>query len=144
MNMNTRAVSLIPKLYYAITPVFILLDYIWGINVRVAVLDNFPLYKGLYYGFCIICGVLVFLVPRSSSIVALVESIIIIMLTVLGVMLPYIQILSESLDIMSTDFEKINIFQPQYIINLILAGGIAYMTFQKSLRELGFRDINQE
>ncbi len=129
--------NFVPKLYYAITPVFILLDYFWGINIRVAVLDNYPLYKGLYYGFCILCGVIIFIVPRSSSIVTLIESIIVIMLTVLGVLLPYIQALTQAIDILNTDFENISIVHPQYIINLFLAGGIAFLTFHKSLRDLG-------
>jgi hypothetical protein len=139
--MDKKSGHLIPKLYYAITPAFIMLDYFCGINIRVAVLDNMPLYKGLYYGFCIICGVVIFLIPRSSSIVALIESIIIIMLTVLGVLLPYSQILSQANDILNADFEKINVFNPQYIANLVLAGSIAYITFRKSLRELGSSNL---
>lgn len=138
--MIKRGSHLVPKLYYAVTPVFILLDYIWGINIRVAVLDNYPLYKGLYYGFCIFCGVLIFLVPRSSSIVTLIESITVIMMTVLGVVLPYIQAYRQALDITNADFENINIIHPQYIINLVLAGWIAVFTFHKSLRELGMED----
>jgi hypothetical protein len=138
--MNTRAGNLIPKLYYAITPAFILLDYFCGINIRVAVLDNMPLYKGLYYGFCIICGIVIFLIPRSSSFIALIESIIIIMLTVLGVLLPYSQLLSQANDILNVDFEKINVLNPQYITNFVLAGSIAYITFKKSLRDMGIKD----
>ena len=135
--MKTNIGNLIPKLYYTITPAFILLDYIWGINVRVAALDNAPLYKGLYYGFCILCGVIIYLVPRSSSFVALIESTIIIMLTVMGFLSSYVQILSQAFDAMNADFETINILRPQYIINLFLAGGIACITFIKSQRELG-------
>jgi len=55
--MGTRGRYSIPSLYYYITPLFVLLDYGWGISVRVAVLDSMPLYKNLYYGFCILCGV---------------------------------------------------------------------------------------
>ena len=135
--MKTNIGNLIPKLYYAITPAFILLDYIWGINVRVAVLDNYPLYKGLYYGFCILCGIIIYLVPRSSSFVALIESAIIIMLTVMGFLISYVQTLSQAFDVMNADFETLNMLNPQYITNLFLAGGIVCVTFDKSLRELG-------
>ena len=128
--------NFIPKLYYAVTPIFILLDYFCGINVRVAVLDNAHFYKGLYYGFCILCGVIVFLLPKSSFFVALIESIILIMLSILGLLLPYAQIFSENFDVMSSDFEKISLVQPNYIINLVLAGGIAIITFHKSIREI--------
>jgi hypothetical protein len=135
--MKINIGNLIPKLYYAITPAFILLDYIWGINVRIAILDNAPLYKGLYYIFCILCGIIIYLVPRSSSIVALIESAIIIILTVMGFLLSYAQILSQAFDVMNADFETINMLDPQYIANLFLAGGIASVILLKSQRELG-------
>ena len=32
----------VPRLYYRVTPGFILLDYFAGLNVRVAVLDDLP------------------------------------------------------------------------------------------------------
>ena len=54
----------ITSLYYFGTPLFMMLDYFGGINVRVAVLDSFPLYKKAYYGFCIVCGVGMFALPR--------------------------------------------------------------------------------
>ena len=139
--MDKNSSNLIPKLYYAITPVFILLDYIGGINFRVAVLDNFAMYKGLYYGFCIICGLLVFLVPRSSSFVAVIESIIIIMMTVFSIFIPYTRIISGGSDVLDLDFQGMNIVQPNYIINLCLAGSIAVITFRTSIAEItGNRD----
>jgi len=90
MNDSTR--YSIPRLYYFVTPAFILLDYVWGINVRVAVLDEMPLYKNLYYGLCILCGVIVFVRPRLSALVALAESSVILLLTLVGVFWPYVQI----------------------------------------------------
>ena len=64
------------RLYFYITPLFILLDYVLGVNVRVSALDSWPVYKNLYYGFCILCGVCMYFVPRYSAIVTLFESII--------------------------------------------------------------------
>ena len=63
--MATRGRYSIPSIYYYATPVFVLLDYGWGISIRAAVLDSMPLYKNLYYGFCVLCGVGV-LVSRAS------------------------------------------------------------------------------
>ena len=64
----------IPRLYYLVTPAFILLDYFGGINVRVAVLDDMPVYKNLYYGFCVLCGVAVYFRARSRILVSVVET----------------------------------------------------------------------
>ena len=47
--MSTEAANTVPKLYYYITPLFILLDYVWGISIRAAVLDSMPLYKNLRF-----------------------------------------------------------------------------------------------
>ncbi len=62
------------------------------------------------------------------------------MLTVLGVLLPYAQILSQASDILNVDFETMQILHPRYIINFVLAGTIAYITFKKSILELGSSD----
>jgi len=113
---------LIPRLYYFWTPAFILLDYVWGINVRVAVLDEMPLYKNLYYGLCILCGVIVYFRPRSAALVALVESSVILLLTLIGVFWPYVQIAAlpeEDLDVVLAGFTI------QRVVNLFLAGFIA-------------------
>jgi len=64
----------IPRWYYYATPLFILLDYFAGINVRVSALDAMPLYKYAYYGFCILCGLCIYIFPKYSPIVALLES----------------------------------------------------------------------
>ncbi len=68
--MNKGLGHTIPRSYYLLTPAFILLDYAVGVNVRAAALDAMPLYKNLYYGFCILCGVVVFVWPLASAVVA--------------------------------------------------------------------------
>lgn len=127
----------IPKLYYTITPLFILLDYVWGVNVRTVVLDSEPVYKGLYYGFCILCGVVIYIIPRLSPVVALVESSVIFMMTVLSVFIPYIQTIVQMDNILDADIQYINVLGPTYIMNLVLSGGMAALTFNKSLNVLG-------
>ena len=120
MNDSTR--YSIPRLYYFVTPAFILLDYVWRINVRVAVLDEMPLYKSLYYGLCILCGVIVFFRPGFSAVVALAESSVILLLTLVGVFWPYVQIATlpeEEFDAALAGFTI------QRVVNLFLAGFIA-------------------
>ena len=78
----------ITSLYYYITPLFVVFDYLGGINIRVAVLDSMPFYKNLYYGFCILCGIGMFALPRYTPLVALFESTINILLIVLAVFIP--------------------------------------------------------
>jgi len=135
--MRISISQLVPKLYYAITPLFILLDYIWNINVRVMVLDSQPLYKGLYYGFCILCGVIVYLIPRFSAVVALAESAVIFTMTILGIFISYVQAILQMDDVLSAELETVSIVGPPHLVNLVLAGGMAVLTFKMSLHELG-------
>lgn len=134
--MSSGVGHFVPKLYYAVTPLFILLDYVWNINVRVAILDAEPLYKGLYYGFCIFCGVAVYLLPRYSSVVAVFESGIILVMTALGPFILYARAISQMDDVLNTDLEAIGLVGPEHVVNLVLAGGIALYTFRRSINEL--------
>jgi hypothetical protein len=134
--MDSGVGNFVPKLYYAITPLFILLDYFWGINIRVAILDSEPMYKGLYYGFCIFCGIMVYIVPWCSAIVALVESAIILGMTILGVFMQYAQAILQVDDVLNADIQTISIVGPPHVINLVLAGGIALYTLRRSINEL--------
>ncbi len=125
----------IPRLYYLVTPAFIVLDYWAGVSVRVAVLDGLPTYKNLYYGFCVLCGVLVYLLPASSAVVALVESSINILLTVLSVFLLYVHTLM-SYDALTQPSNPMPVFDTSYGINLLLSGGIAIIAFKESSEAL--------
>ena len=128
----------ITSLYYYLTPLFIWLDYLVGINVRVVVLDTMPLYKNLYYGFCILCGIGMFVLPRCTPLVALFESSINILMVVLAVFMPYIQTVMQSDNILDSEWEAASAFTIPHAVNLILARTIAVIAFHGSLRALGF------
>jgi len=112
----------IPRWYYLATPAFVLLDYVAGVNIRVAVLDSVPLYKNLYYGLCILCGGVVFLRPRFSGLVALIESTILFVMTIVLVFLPYWAIAQTPDDPIDVEFEILTL---QGVINLLIVGAIA-------------------
>jgi len=135
--MNIHGRHSIPSIYYYITPLFLALDYFGGINVRVSVLDSMPRYKYLYYGFCIFCGIGMYVLPRCTPIVALFESTINILLIVLAVFLPYIKMVTQFDNILDADWQPVNVFTIPHIINLILAGTVATFAFYGSLRTLG-------
>lgn len=134
--METRGRLSISSVYYFITPAFIVLDYVWGINVRVAVLDGMPLYKNLYYGFCILCGVVVYILPWLSAGVALFESIIMIIMTVLGFFLPYVRLLNSGGDILNTDLRVFGEFGVPNATNFVMALAIAAISFHAGIRAL--------
>jgi hypothetical protein len=126
------------RFYFYITPLFILLDYIFGINVRVSALEAMPTYKNLYYGFCILCGICMFIIPRYSAIVALFESSINIMMLVLGIILPYIQTITALMDdVLGADFKALEeSFKVQPMVNLAIVGFCLILTFRKSIETI--------
>ena len=135
--MNIEAKQTIPKWYYYITPLFILLDYVWGISIRVTMFDSMPQYKKLYYGFCILCGVFIYAVPKLTPAVALFESSINFLVTVMAVFMPYINFITKTDDFLTTDLPTVAGFDAPHIVNILLAGAIAILGFHGSIRMLG-------
>ncbi len=59
--------------YYFSTPLFMLLDFLWGYELRLSERLNSPQQFG-YYGFCLFCAWICWYKPRSHHFVALLES----------------------------------------------------------------------
>jgi len=142
--MRTYKRHFIPKWYYYATPLFILLDYFLGINVRVSALDAMPFYKYAYYGFCILCGLCMYISPRYSPIVALLESAINYVLMILLLLRPYIRCLMQE-DIIGEGWQNVEALTAQNIINLALAAVVAAYAFRASIHSLAadFTSANQ-
>ncbi len=130
----------IASLYYYATPVFILLDYFGGISVRVTVLDSMPFYKNLYYGFCILCGVGAYALPWLTPLVALLESSVNFLMTVLAVFLPYFRFITETEDVLTAPLPTMAGCDVPQIVNILLSGGIAILSFHGSIRMMSAAD----
>jgi len=137
--MTRRVGHGIPRFYYLVTPAFILLDYLAGINIRVAALDAMPVYKNLYYGFCVLCGVLVLVLPAASPVVAFVESTILIFLTVPGVFRPLVENIERFGDL-DADWRMAETLSLEGTLNLLMAAAIAVLAFHMSLSALADRN----
>ena len=127
----------VARWYFYITPLFILLDYIWGVNVRVSALDSMPVYKNVYYGFCVLCGISMYAVPRYTAVVALFESVINFTMIMLCLFVPYVQNILFVDDILDADFktmgETLNILP---IVNLLIVGSCAVLIFRRSIETI--------
>jgi hypothetical protein len=64
------------KLYYAATVIFLLLDYLLGINLRVAFLDAWAGWRAAYYLFCFACLALMVWRPPLAALVTTTESLV--------------------------------------------------------------------
>ncbi len=136
MNIDFR--NSFARWYFYITPLFILLDYILGINVRVSALETMPTYKNLYYGFCILCGICMYIIPRYSAVVALLESSINIMMLVLDIFLPYIRTITALMDdVLGADFKALEeSLKVQPMVNLFIVAFCLILTFRTSIETI--------
>jgi hypothetical protein len=135
----------VARFYFYITPLFIVLDYIFGLNVRAAALESMPAYKNLYYAFCLLCGIFMFIIPGYSAVVALFESSINILLLVLYAFLPYIRTLTALIDdVLGADFKALEeSFRFEPIMNFAIAAGCMIVTFRTSVETIAGAGIDE-
>jgi hypothetical protein len=69
--------------YYIATPLFFIMELLWGISLRVPVLLAVPL-RYVYYLFCFVCGAICYFRPRVTPVIGLIESTVNIALVFLG------------------------------------------------------------
>lgn len=79
--------------YYIATPLFWLAGLIWGVNVRVAFLDDFPVGRNIYYLLCCILGIVMVRAPAYASRLALAESAANLGLLIISVLAWYVRML---------------------------------------------------
>lgn len=119
------------RLYYGATALFLVLDYAFGLNVRIAFLDGFPAARLGYYLFCFACLALILWRPALTMIVAAVESLVTLAALITGfgirVLLP---VMPDG-----------DVGQPvptlAEVMNFLLSGAIAYVAWWRGMRALG-------
>ena len=115
--------------YYAATLLFIALDVGWHVNVRLAFLDTAPGWRGAYYAVCIGCAGLMLWRPDLSVFIGAVEGIV----TLTGLIL---DIATRSMMIGGEGFRPVTV---EAVVNFLVAGTFAYISWSRGLRAL--RDI---
>ncbi|MHC4155045.1 MAG: hypothetical protein ACYST6_09010 [Planctomycetota bacterium] len=71
------------RAYYIATPLFLIIELLSGISLRVPIFLSMPL-RCFYYGCCFACGTVCYLRPHAAPVVALTESTINIFLIFVG------------------------------------------------------------
>lgn len=122
------------KLYYAATLIFLLLDYLLGINLRVAFLDAWAGWRAAYYLFCFACLVLIVWRPTLASLVTATESLITLAALIISMGVRVLNIPDAVLDGGGA------VLSVEEIINFAIAGGAAWLGWQRgSLENRGQR-----
>jgi len=123
------------KFYYAATAMFVLLDYVFGINVRLAFLEVWPGWRALYYAICFGCFAIITWRPVLTTLVTTAESLVTLCMLILG--MGY-RVMTATVTVLETGTGFIT---TEEIINFVIAGGAAWLgwfrgtqAIQKGLR----------
>lgn len=128
--MTRRGLLLV---YYAGTALFLALDYVLNLNVRLAFLEGQPVLKGLYYGILLVCLVAVILRPGWTLVIGAVES----LATLVGLIF---SMALRSMVVTDAMLETgAGLVTPQEIINFLLAGSVAYISWMRGMKALAGR-----
>ena len=113
------------KIYYAATVIFLLLDYLFGINLRVAFLEAWAGWRAAYYLFCFACLVLIVWRPTLASLITTTESLITLVALIISLGVRVLNIPDAVLDGGGA------IVSAEEIINFAIAGGAAWLGWHR-------------
>lgn len=117
-------------LYYAATILFVLLDFVFGVNVRVAFLDQFPTARLLYYVFCYACLALMLWRPAWAVVIGVVESLAAVVALTLSMAIRIMVVTDEMIET-GRGFVTI-----EEVTNYMIVGGIAYFSYISGIKLL--------
>ncbi len=118
------------RFYYAATAVFLLLDYLFNINVRVAFLDDWPAWRFLYYLLCFAILAAIAWRPMLAGLLGVAESLLTLVALIVTMALRVMVVTDEMIE------TGTGIVTPQEIINFALSGGVAWLSWQRGMRAL--------
>ena len=116
------------RIYYAATAVFLLLDYLVDVNVRLAFLDPWPAWRAVYYLFCFACLALIICRPVLTTLVTTVESLITLSALILGM---GVRVISLSATVMESGGA---IVTTEEVLNFLLSGAAAWLGWFRGMQ----------
>ena len=117
-------------LYYAATIVFLVLDYGFNVNLRIAALDAFPGLRGGYYLVIFACLGLMLWRPAWATAIGVVESTVTLAALIINMWLRSVGLTFVVDDTVATPVTVAEIF------NFLLSGSIAYYAWNRGMHEL--------
>ncbi|MDX1508889.1 MAG: hypothetical protein R3358_11460, partial [Woeseiaceae bacterium] len=127
---SPASVTVLRAYYVAATLLFLGLDWLLDINVRVAFFENSTALRVLYYGALIGCAAITIWKPSLAALTGAVESLVSLVALILSMGMRTI-IMTE--DMLRTGAGVVTV--PE-IVNFAIVGFIGYYAWQRSMREL--------
>lgn len=131
--MSTAPVSIQVRLlwlYYAATALFILLDYVLNVNVRLASLESYPTARASYYVFCFACLGLMVWRPAWSTWIATGESLVTLSMLIISMAL---RVMIVTDDMIETGRGAVTVAE---LLNFMIASGAAYVAWMRGANTL--------
>lgn len=125
---DTPAAIVFLRIYYAATVLFVVLDYAFGINLRLAFLDGQPGWRLLYYGACFGCLAVMLWRPQWSAFVTAAESLLTMSLLIISMALRVMIVTDEMIE------SGRGAVTVEEIVNFGLAAGASYAAYLRSSR----------
>ena len=118
------------RYYYAATLVFLVLDFVFNINIRVAFLEASPGWRIAYYVACLALLGLMFRFPGWSALLGVAESLLTLVALILS-MAVRVMVVTEDMIEAGRGFVS-----TQELVNFVISGGIAWYAWQQRMRAL--------
>lgn len=131
--INTAQLPVSSKIliaYYAATALFLVLDFAFGFNVRLAFLEALPAARIAYYGVCFACMALMIWRPAWTVLISAFESLVTLAALIIGTGM---RVLLVSDRVLETGSGYVTL---QEITNFLLAGGVAYIAWVNGIKGL--------
>ncbi len=116
--------------YYLATVLFLLLDIVFNVNVRIAFLDSQDTLRALYYAIIFTCMVLILWRPGWTVVISVVESLVLLVALILNMGMRTM-LVSDAMLESGTGF----VTMPE-IFNFMITGSIAYLAFMQGMKDL--------
>ena len=117
-------------LYYAATIIFLVLDYGFSVNVRVAALEAFPGLRAGYYLVIFGCLGLMLWRPAWSTAIGVIESLATLVALIINMALRSMVITDHMLET-GTGF-----ITTAEIVNFVISGSVAYFSWHRGMTRL--------
>ncbi len=117
-------------LYYAATILFLLLDFVLGVNVRVAFLEPFPMARLAYYLICFVLFALMLWRPDWALLIGTIESLFAVVALTFSMALRVMIVTDEMIE------KGVGFVTTEEIFNYLIVGGIAYFSWAQGVKSL--------
>ncbi len=118
------------RMYYAATLLFVILDYLLNINVRLAFLEAWPGMRALYYLLCFVCLGLMTWRPGWSPWIGTLESALALSLLILTMGVRVTSVSEQMLD------GGTGLVTVSEIMNFMIVGGAAWLAYTRGMVDL--------